>query len=292
MRVIREISAMQAEARANLLRQAAVGFVPTMGALHAGHGSLIQRAVEENEVTVVSIFVNPTQFNDPQDFARYPRTEEEDLARCEEWGADIVFIPDADAMYPPAHETSVMVPRLADHLCGLSRGRGHFIGVCTVVSKLFHIVQPTRAYFGQKDMQQALIIRRMVDDLNFPLEIVICPTVREEDGLAMSSRNRLIPAHLRGHATALYRALCLGRDRIRSGERDGNAICQMMMENILQHPAIEVDYLSICSLTTLEELEQMEFPLLLAGAIVLGGVRLIDNIPLASAEEDEDSIPE
>lgn len=284
MRVIREIAEMQAEARANLLRQAEIGFVPTMGALHAGHGSLIQRAAEENEVAVVSIFVNPTQFNDPGDFERYPRTEEEDIARCEEWGADIVFIPTANEMYPAEHETAVMVPRLADHLCGLSRGRGHFIGVCTVVSKLFHIVQPVRAYFGQKDMQQALIIRRMVADLNFPLEIVICPTVREEDGLAMSSRNRLIPPHFRPNATALYRALCLGRDRIRGGERDVNALCQMMAENILQHQPIEVDYLSICSLATLEELERVEFPLLLAGAVVLGGVRLIDNIPLASAE--------
>ena len=278
MRVISTIDEMREEIRLHKQREATIGFVPTMGALHEGHLSLIRRAREENDVVAISIFVNPTQFDEEQDFDGYPRELAEDSALAEAEGVDIVFTPEADAMYDPQRDTVVMVNRLADHLCGISRGRGHFIGVCTVCTKLFNIVQPDAAYFGQKDAQQALIIQRMVTDLNLALRIEICPIVREEDGLALSSRNRNIPEPKRQSALGLYKALCSGRELIRTGVDDAQAVFNAMMESLLADENLEVDYLHIVSPETLEDVEKIDAPVLMAGAIRVGGVRLIDNV--------------
>ncbi len=278
MRVIKHVRDMQEEALANLRRDASVGFVPTMGALHAGHLSLIERANSENECTIVSIFVNPTQFNEDRDFDSYPRTLEQDLDKCEAADVDIVFAPQAGEIYSPRYQTTIFVQQLTDHLCGLSRGRGHFVGVCSVVAKLFNLVMPTRAYFGQKDAQQAVIIQRMVEDLNFPVQIVVCPIVREPDGLAMSSRNALLPGHLRKDALVLRQALLRGQEMIRAKETDAAAIRKEMSLLILGNNRVDLDYINIVSLETLADVDKVEDMVMLAGAIRLGEVRLIDNI--------------
>jgi len=278
MNIIRTIAEMREEARENARRDASVGFVPTMGALHEGHVSLMQRSREDNDVTVASIFVNPTQFNEQDDFDKYPRTFEQDCEILEAAGVDTLFAPAAEEMYHPRHQTSVAVAQLADHLCGISRGRRHFMGVCTVVSKLFNCVQPTRAYFGQKDAQQALIIQRMVIDLNFPVEIVVCPIVREKDGLAMSSRNRRIADDLRDSALTLVRSFGYACGMLKDGERDAQTLINGMMEFILRDRRVEVDYVSIVSPETLEDVATVEDFSLIAGAILIGDVRLIDNI--------------
>ena len=278
MRVIEDLAEMRAEATEMAARRVESGLVPTMGALHEGHISLMERSVSENDVTVVSVFVNPTQFMPGEDFETYPRTWEEDLDAAEKAGVDIVFHPSAGQMYPERAQTSVQVHQLTRGLCGMSRGQGHFRGVTTVVAKLFNLVRPTRAYFGQKDAQQAVVIQRMVIDLNFPVEIVVCPIVREEDGLALSSRNRNIPAEYRERALALRDGLLLGRNLIRGGEQDAFKLSNAMQELILRDPDIEVDYLDIVSPETLEEVETVDDLVLVAGAIRIGGVRLIDNM--------------
>ncbi|MCC8189503.1 MAG: pantoate--beta-alanine ligase [Planctomycetes bacterium] len=278
MRVIEDLAEMRAEAVDMAARRVECGLVPTMGALHAGHLSLMERSTAENDLTVVSIFVNPTQFMPGEDFETYPRTWEEDLEAAERAGVDIVFHPSAEAMYPPRAQTSVQVHGLTRGLCGMSRGQGHFRGVTTVVAKLFNLVRPTRAYFGQKDAQQALVIQRMVIDLNFPLEVVVCPIIREEDGLALSSRNRNLPPELRDRALALREALVLGRSMIRGREYDAFKLTSAMAERILRDDAIELDYLDIVSPETLEEVEKVDDLVLMAGAMTIGGVRLIDNI--------------
>lgn len=278
MKVIRTVADMQEESKALLMRGSRIGFVPTMGALHKGHMSLIERAREECEIVVVSIFVNPAQFNEQTDFSAYPRTLDNDLEQCGQAGVDIVFAPDEQEMYNPARDTVVMVDQLARPLCGLSRGRGHFIGVCTVVAKLFNIVRPDVAYFGQKDAQQAMIIQRMARDLNFPVAIAVCPIVREEDGLAMSSRNVNIPDDLRPSAVGLYHALQTGRALIREGETDTARLTTAMAETLLQDNRIELDYLEIVSPDTLQEVPVVDDLVLMAGAIRVGGVRLIDNM--------------
>jgi pantoate--beta-alanine ligase len=254
------------------------GFVPTMGALHEGHLSLARRSGEENDVTIMSVFVNPTQFMPGEDYDSYPRTWKEDLELAEEIGVDIVFHPTAEQMYPPRRQTTVQVHELAKRLCGMSRGLGHFIGVATVVAKLFNIVAPTRAYFGQKDAQQALVIQRMAIDLNFPVKIVVCPIIREDDGLALSSRNRNIPAELRPRALALREGLSLGREMIRNRNYDAQSVFNAMCEHILRDDAIELDYLHLVSPETLEDVERIDDLVLIAGAIKIGDVRLIDNI--------------
>ncbi|MFB3893645.1 MAG: pantoate--beta-alanine ligase [Phycisphaerae bacterium] len=218
MRTLRTIRQVRSVTGAARKAGKTVGLVPTMGALHAGHASLIDAARKATGFVVVSIFVNPTQFGPNEDFSRYPRTPEKDLALCRKHGADAVFIPSVEEMYPAGAGTrgpmtTVSIKELGDHLCGASRP-GHFTGVCTVVSKLFNIVQPDRAFFGAKDYQQATIIRRMAADLDFPVEIVVCPTVREPDGLAMSSRNAYLSPEHRGQAPALHAALRLARDMI------------------------------------------------------------------------------
>ncbi len=278
MQVIHTIDEMREETRLNRAREAPTGLVPTMGALHEGHLALVRRARSENEVVVVSIFVNPTQFAPGEDFETYPRDLDADLTLCREEGVDVVFAPEAATMYPPRHQTTVQVHELASPLEGMSRGRRHFAGVCTVVLKLFNIVQPERAYFGQKDAQQAVVIQRMVSDLNLPVEIVPVPTVREEDGLAMSSRNRRLPPELRPSALRLVEALRTGRRLLREGERDAQTLGFAMAEAVLEDSNVELDYIEIVSPETLEPVERVDDLVLVAGAIKVGGVRLIDNM--------------
>ncbi len=278
MRIIEDVKEMQAEATEILARRADCGLVPTMGALHQGHLSLMERSVAENDITVASVFVNPTQFMPGEDFESYPRTWEADLEAAENAGVDIVFHPPAEQVYLPRAQTSVQVHGLTRGLCGMTRGQGHFRGVTTVVAKLFNMVRPTRAYFGQKDAQQALVIQRMVIDLNFPVEIIVCPIVREKDGLAMSSRNRNLSPEYRERALALREALLMGREMVRNKEVDALQLTNAMAQHILKDEEIELDYLDIVSPETLEEVETVDDLVLIAGAMKIGGVRLIDNI--------------
>ncbi|MCS7166833.1 MAG: pantoate--beta-alanine ligase [Gemmatales bacterium] len=253
-----------------------IGFVPTMGALHEGHASLIRAARRETDFVVVSIFVNPTQFGPNEDYQRYPRTPEADWALCRREGVDLVFSPSVEEMYPPGFCTWVEVTRLQDVLCGRSRP-GHFRGVATVVLKLLNIVQPDIAYFGQKDAQQARIIRQLVHDLNVPIEIRVCPIVREADGLALSSRNAYLSPQERQHATVLYRALQLAQELVNQGECDTSRIRQRMVDLITATPGATLDYAEIVDPETLQPVAQITGPALAALAVRLGSARLIDN---------------
>ncbi len=285
MKIINTIAEMQAEGL-NILRSSMIhGLVPTMGALHDGHLSLIEAAKEECDVVTVSIFLNPTQFDNESDLENYPKTFEDDVEKAVAAGADIIFAPKADEMYSSKRDTVVMVDKLANHLCGLSRGRGHFIGVCTVVTKLFNITRAEYAYFGQKDAQQALIIQRMIIDLNIPVKMKICPIVREESGLALSSRNKRIQPGQTDQALSLYNALKLGEKMITDGETNASTIINRMVESIIENGNIEVDYLDIVSPETLDDVEEIEDLVLIAGAIKLDNdLRLIDNILTAPEE--------
>lgn len=256
-----------------------IGLVPTMGALHAGHLSLIESARAETGFVVVSIFVNPTQFGPNEDLNRYPRTLERDLKSCEEAGVDLVFHPRPEIMYPPDYRTFVEVTGLQDVLCGASRP-GHFRGVATVVLKLFNLVQPDRAYFGQKDAQQVRVLQQMVHDLNVPVEIRVCPIVREADGLALSSRNKYLEAQERRGAAVLNRALSEARQRIEAGERDADSVRRVMVETIASVPGAVLDYAAVVDADSLQSLVQIaaERPVLLALAVRFGGTRLIDNL--------------
>jgi pantoate--beta-alanine ligase len=256
---------------------ATVGFVPTMGALHAGHAELIRRARQECACVVASVFVNPSQFDRRDDFEKYPRTLAEDLELCGRWGAGIVFAPDAGQMYPGPQLAWVEVSSLGEHLCGKFRP-GHFRGVATVVAKLFNIIQPDRAYFGQKDAQQLAIIRKMVADLNFPVTVISVPTVREPDGLAISSRNRRLTPEDRKAAPALYRALqeaaaCAGR-----GCEAPDEVKRAALAILDREPRIRVEYLEVVDPETMQPLARIAGDALVAAAIWLGDVRLIDNV--------------
>jgi len=254
-----------------------IGFVPTMGYLHQGHLSLLKRARAENDVVVISVFVNPTQFGAGEDFERYPRDMERDTSMAESAGVDYFFAPPVSEMYPEGYATYVEVERLTKGLCGASRP-GHFRGVATVVAKLFNIVKPHRAYFGKKDFQQLKVIERMAKDLNFNVEIVGCPTVREPDGLAVSSRNVYLSAEERRSALSLYRALCLARDLVEKGEKDPKVIVERMREFILSHPHVrKIDYIEIVDSETLERVTEVKEGTLIALAVFVGGARLIDN---------------
>jgi pantoate--beta-alanine ligase len=268
-----------AELRARLAarrREAHIGFVPTMGALHAGHGSLMERAAAETGCVVASVYVNPTQFNDARDFERYPRTLEQDAAFCAERGVEIVFAPSNEEMYPAPLRSHVEVEGITAELCGRFRP-GHFRGVTTVVMKLLQIVQPDAAYFGEKDAQQLAAIRRMVLDLNVAVEIVGVPTVREADGLAMSSRNGRLGAEERRRAPALYAALCGAAERIRKGEKDAGAVCAAAEEEV-ERAGMRVEYLEMVDEGTMQPVGRVEGPVLAAAAVWLGEVRLIDNV--------------
>jgi pantoate--beta-alanine ligase len=272
-----QIVRSRAELRAALARTPRpIGFVPTMGWLHDGHASLVERARAENATVVVSIFVNPRQFGDATDFTRYPRNETRDLAICERAGVDIVFAPGVDEVYPPGFDTVVSVGSIAGPLEGAARP-GHFDGVATVVAILFSLVGAERAYFGVKDYQQVQVIRRMALDLALPTEVVSCETVREPDGLAMSSRNgRLSPAG-RASAPVLRRALLTGADRVLAGERDAEAIRAAMRMTLASEPAADPDYVSVADPETLAELDVIADGALLSLAVRIDGVRLIDN---------------
>jgi pantoate--beta-alanine ligase len=255
------------------------GLVPTMGYLHEGHLSLVRRAREENDRVAVSIFVNPTQFAPGEDLAVYPRNIERDLELLRSEKVDLVFIPAESQMYPAGFQTTVSVDQVSRPLEGAARPT-HFRGVSTVVAKLFNIFQPRRAYFGQKDAQQVVVIRRMVMDLNINLELVVCPIVREADGLAMSSRNVRLSQQQRAAATVLHRALVGARERIASGETDGDILRMVMAEPITAEPLARLDYVSVSDPDTLEELDIVSDKALLSGAVFFGDVRLIDNILL------------
>ena len=258
-----------------------VGLVPTMGALHEGHFSLIRTAKQQTDFVVVSIFVNPTQFGPTEDIDKYPRTLDADTAGCEKNGADVIFAPTPDEIYPQQNlswgNVWVNVEKLDQPLCGKNR-TGHFRGVATVCAKLFNIVQPDVAFFGQKDAQQVIIIQRMVADLNMPLKIVVCPTVREKDGLAMSSRNRYLNADERKDAALLYAALQEAEILIAGGLRDSKKIIGEMEKIIKLSGRTKIDYIDIVNTKTLKEVEQVRGETLLAIAVKIGSARLIDNI--------------
>lgn len=252
-----------------------VGLVPTMGYLHEGHKSLIERAVKENDRVVVSDFVNPTQFAPNEDFESYPRDIQADAALCADAGASLIFNPEADEMYTDAL-TFVDMNKITKVLCGKTRPI-HFSGVCTVVSKLFNIVTPDRAYFGEKDAQQLCVIRKMVRDLNFDIEIVGCPIIREADGLAKSSRNTYLNAEERKAALCLNRALKLGREMAEGGETDAEKVVNAITAEVEKEPLAKIDYVEMVDLNTLEMLKTAEKPLLCAVAVYIGKTRLIDN---------------
>jgi pantoate--beta-alanine ligase len=254
-----------------------IGLVPTMGALHVGHVELIRRARRESGCVVVSIFVNPIQFDRNDDFDRYPRPMADDLRVCEQEGVDVVFVPRAAEMYPRLQRAFVEVETLTDHLCGEFRP-GHFRGVATVVTKLFNIVQPGRAYFGEKDAQQLAVIRRLVADLNMPLAIVEVPTVRESDGLAISSRNAQLTAEQRRSATILYQALAAAREQAAHGEREAAAIKQRALTLLSEQPAVRLEYLEVVDSEEMQPVERIEKPVRIAAAVWVGATRLIDNV--------------
>ena len=256
-----------------------VGLVPTMGYLHEGHLSLVRRAREECDHIILSIFVNPTQFGPKEDLSKYPRDLDRDLSLLEPLGVDLVWMPTAEMMYPPGYQTWVEVDGITQPLEGSVRP-GHFRGVTTVVAKLFNAVQPHRAYFGQKDAQQAAVIRQMTRDLNFPLEIVVCPIVREPDGLAMSSRNIYLDPQQRKVATVLSRSLRAAEEAYQNGERDAEKIRGKMKEVLAGEPLATVQYVSCADYNTLEELETVTGKALLSMAVFMGKTRLIDNVVL------------
>ncbi len=273
MKIARTIAEMK-----TIRRQLAepVGFVPTMGFLHEGHLSLVRQARSEGRSVIASIFVNPTQFGPNEDFAAYPRDTERDLALLEKENTDAVFMPQPEEMYPQGASSWVDVEGITSHLEGASRP-GHFRGVTTVVAKLFNITEPARAYFGQKDAQQALVIQKMVRDLNMNLEVIVAPTVREPDGLAMSSRNVYLSPEERQSALVLGKSLNLARQLWSAGEPDAGKIRQEMVSLIESEPRAEIDYVSIADTETLEELQTIRSSALVSMAVRIGKTRLIDN---------------
>ena len=279
MRIVRSRAELR-EARAAL--ESPVGFVPTMGALHEGHASLVRRARAECKSVVVSIFVNPRQFGPSEDFSRYPRDEAADLAVLESLGVDVAFLPSVEEIYPPGHATSVEVGRLGEVLEGAARP-GHFGGVATVVSILFNLIRPGWAYFGQKDGQQSVVIRHLVRDLGMPIEIVVCPTVRERDGLATSSRNRYLTPEERAQAPILHRALQAAASAYADGERSADQLRQLMRNGLAQATLATPDYVSVADAHTLEELEIVERTALASLAVSFPSARLIDCLPLDGA---------
>ncbi len=261
-----------------------VGFVPTLGGMHEGHFSLIKAAREACDFVVVSIFVNPTQFGPGEDLASYPRTPEADLRTCEQLGVDAVFVPAAEVMYGSGCLTEVSVRQLSETLCGARRA-GHFTGVCTVVAKLFNIVTADKAFFGAKDYQQCVVVRRMVRDLNFPIEIVVCPTVRESDGLAMSTRNAYLTDAQRTQGTALYEALQMGADLIRTSHPPAREVVAAIRDYLSAHASEgQIEYVQIVDPDLLCDVETTDAPVLIALAVRIGSARLIDNT-LVDAEE-------
>lgn len=288
MQRISTIEAMRAEVRAlrgqaaeggNIGKWRSIGFVPTMGALHEGHLSLVRAAKQSCDAVVVSIFVNPTQFGPQEDFAQYPRDVEADCAMLEREGVDAVFLPSVEEMYPPGATTYVDAGSISERLDGASRP-GHFRGVTTVVAKLFHIVDPEKAFFGQKDAAQVAVLRRMVEDLRFHTELVVCPIVREADGLAMSSRNRYLSGEERQQALVLQKTLNAIQAWFAGGERSAERLIAAGLYEMANEPAVRVDYLRVVDLRTLADVDEVEVRALVAVAAFVGGTRLIDNVVL------------
>ena len=276
MRIETTVNAVKEQVKAWKAEGLSIGFVPTMGYLHEGHGSLIKAARAGNDKVVVSIFVNPMQFGPKEDLASYPRDLEKDSALCESLGADLIFHPEPSEMYHDNFSSYVDMTGLTEELCGLSRA-GHFRGVCTVVNKLFNIVQPDRAYFGQKDAQQLAVIKHMVEDLNMNLEIIGCPIIREDDGLAKSSRNTYLSADERKAALVLSRSINLGRKMVEDGETDTAVIIKAMTDLINEEPMARIDYVKAVDGLTISQIDKVQKPMLVAIAVYIGTTRLIDN---------------
>ncbi len=282
MKVTHHIPTTRAAVAAARQAGRTIGFVPTMGYLHAGHLSLVAAARRDGHFVVASIFVNPTQFGPHEDFDRYPRDTAGDLQQCQQAGVELVFMPAVVDMYRPDATTTVHVAGLTETLCGPCRP-GHFDGVATVVTKLFNIVQPDSAYFGQKDAQQLAVIRRMTRDLDLPVKIIGCPTVREPDGLAMSSRNAMLSPDERQRATALHRALRAAQTSIHGGQRDPAAVVDEMRRTIDAVRPANVDYISVVDPETMQPVSQITGPVLIALAVRIGHTRLIDNLTVDPA---------
>lgn len=275
------IGAMRTWSRAQRAAGRTIAFVPTMGALHEGHLSLVRQARAAADRVVVSIYVNPTQFDNPDDLAKYPQTLAEDQAKLAAAGVDAVFLPATEQMYPNGYCTFIeIVGPLTDKLCAIARP-GHFRGVATVVIKLFHAVEPDVAVFGQKDLQQVMIVNRMVNDLDLPIRVLVGPTVREADGLAMSSRNRRLDAGMRERALSLPRGLERARLAYGQGLSDAMKLCEAVYDECLQHEGVEVDYVEVVSLKGFTTAETADDACVLAAAILVDGVRLIDHVALA-----------
>lgn len=278
METIRIPRIMQDTSIGHLMHGRSIGFVPTMGALHEGHLHLVRIARQENDIAVVSIYINPLQFGPFEDFKKYPRDIEADTERLKQEGIDILFLPDNSLIYPKGFSTYVEVDALSGKLCGAFRP-GHFRGVATVVAKLFNIVRPARAYFGQKDFQQTVIIKRLAKDLDMGIDVVVCPTVREEDGLAMSSRNAYLNQDERKAAAIIYRSLKKASESVESGIIKTDAIKKIMKELLMSETLItEVQYCSAYDTATLDEIEEIGKEALLAVAVKIGSTRLIDNM--------------
>jgi len=275
MKIVRTVKEVKNEIKEWRTQGLRIGFVPTMGYLHEGHLSLINRAAENDKI-VVSIFVNPMQFGVNEDLAKYPRDLERDSRLCEENGVDLIFVPESEEMYEAGFCSFVAMSVLTEELCGLSRPV-HFRGVCTVVAKLFHIVTPDRAYFGEKDAQQLAIIKRMVRDLNFDVEVIGCPIIREVDGLAMSSRNAYLKEEERKAALVLSRSIWLGQKLFENGEKNVANVLKTMREYIEKEPLARIDYLKAVDAMTMQPVEKPDRPILVAMAVFIGKTRLIDN---------------
>lgn len=279
MKIITNITEMQALVK-ELKNTNSIGFVPTMGYLHEGHLQLIRKAREVNDITIVSIFVNPLQFGPNEDFASYPRDFERDVSVCREEGVDIIFNPSVAEMYPNPLSVKVLVQARTDVLCGDSRP-GHFDGVATVLTKLFHLILPDRVYLGMKDAQQVAVVEGLIADLNFPIELIPIPTVREEDGLAKSSRNVNLNSEERQQAPEIYRALLEARKKIEAGERNIESLVTMIRNNITKKTSGTIDYVEIYSFPELQTIEKVKGKIIIAIAVQFTKARLIDNIVLA-----------
>lgn len=277
MQVFSEINKLKNYLKEEKLKNKTIGLVPTMGYLHEGHLSLVKQSHAENNITIVSIFVNPTQFGPNEDFERYPKDFKRDIELATKYGADIIFAPSAFEMYPEGYKTFVEVEEITDKLCGASRP-GHFRGVTTVVTKLFNITQADRAYFGQKDAQQAIVVKQMVKDLNMNISIVVCPTIRDQNGLAKSSRNSYLSEEERKQAVIISKALFMAEKQIKQGEKNTYKI-KLNIENMInEEPLSKIDYISIVDINTLDDISEITDKALIAIAVKFGTTRLIDNI--------------
>lgn len=277
MEVVRRIDKLRKKLDSHRKKNRTVGLVPTMGYFHEGHLSLMRKARSQCDVVVVSLYVNPTQFGPGEDFADYPRDFEQDCLLAEKEDVDLLFAPEDGEMYPGSHDTFVVVEKLTEGLCGALRP-GHFRGVTTVCAKLFNVVEPDKAYFGQKDAQQAAVIRKMVEDLNFNLRVVVCPIVREADGLAMSSRNIYLSSDERKQALTLSQSLKLAEGLVNQGERSPSKIRRKIHEILDKEPQVEPEYVTVCNYQTLKESSEISGETLIAIAAKVGKARLIDNV--------------